>query len=139
MDRDFYQFVRALIHFRHSHPALRVNEFDGQASTLFPSCSFHGCEPWQPDWSDQSRQLAWMMSTNVEPAERSTDTVYVGTNMAHYATWYRLPMLPDGYSWHLCFNTGDRSNPYQSSASLVHEDGILIGDRSVVILTALPS
>ena len=138
-NNDFYQFVRALIQFRHSHPALRLNQFDGPASTIFPSCSFHGSEPWQPDWSDQSCQLAWMMSTSTAQAERSTDTVYVGTNMAHYATWYRLPMLPEGYCWHLCFNTGDRSNPYHSSASLVHEDGILVGDRSVVILTALAS
>jgi glycogen operon protein len=44
-----HDYVSALIHFRHAHPALRVNRFDAGGSALFPSCSFHGSNAWQPD------------------------------------------------------------------------------------------
>jgi len=131
--------VKALIAFRHQHPALRVNRFDGPSSSLLPCSSFHGSTPWQPDWSGESRQLAWMMSCdhrspNGEPA---VDIVYVATNMAHHASWFALPTAPDGYAWHICFNTGDNQHPILVDQPKV-DSGLLVGERSVVILQAKP-
>jgi hypothetical protein len=67
------------------------------------------------------------------------DAVYVATNMAHYATWFNLPGLPNGYNWRICFNTGDESTPYLEVPAKFDEPGILIGERSVAIMTASPS
>lgn len=137
-NRILHDFVRELIHFRLSHPSLRVNQFDAAGTALFPDCSFHGSEPWQPNWSADSRQLAWLMSSNTSDTADSVDSVYVGTNMAHYATWFNLPSLPDSYCWHLCFNTGNSAIPSYPDQPAFHEPGILLGERSVVILTAKP-
>lgn len=131
--------VKALIAFRHQHPALRVNRFDGPPSSLLPCSSFHGSTPWQPDWSSESRQLAWMMSCDHQPpsGEPAVDIVYVATNMAHLASWFELPTAPEGYAWHICFNTGDNQQPFLKDQPKV-ESGLLVGERSVVILQAMP-
>jgi glycogen operon protein len=132
-----HRLVKALIAFRHRHPALRVNQFDAPGSNLFPSCSFHGSEAWSPDWSDQSRQLAWLMSTNLPEPEAGVDAIYVATNMAHYVSWFHVPALPQGFRWHLCFNTGDTAQPCHAGEPPLDAGGILVGDRSVVVLKAM--
>ena len=66
------------------------------------------------------------------------DTVYVASNMAHYATWFELPLLPNEYKWQLCFNTGDSVNPFQGYPVDFGGNGILTGERSLVILTVSP-
>ena len=134
---DIYHFVSALIHFRHSHPALRVNHFENGGSRLLPSFSFHGTEAWNPNWSEQSCQLAWMMSANFAQDEQNCDIVYVAANMAHYTSWFELPEAPHGYSWRICFNTGDDDNPAQDTLQpFVEDNGLLLRDRSVAILCA---
>ena len=133
---DLHRVVKALIHFRKGHPALRVNNFDGIPNEHLPCCSFHGNQPWQPDWSDQSRQLAWMMAAREPNKPLSTDIVYVATNMAHYASWFTLPDPPPTYQWHLCFNTGDQNQPVHHDQPVFEDSGLLLGERSVVILTA---
>ena len=49
---------------------------------------FHGTKPWNVDWSSESRQLGWMMSSQTDDGQ--SDTVYVAANSAHYATWFEL-------------------------------------------------
>lgn len=134
---DLHHFVRSLIHFRHQHPALRVNVFEGPESSILPCCSFHGASPWSPDWSSESRQLAWMMSCDLDHG--LVDVVYVAANMAHYATWFDLPTCPAGYQWNLCFNTGDIDRPVHVPSSQLDHTGLLVGERSVIILQASPS
>jgi glycogen operon protein len=142
-----HRVAKALIHFRHQHPALRVNLFEGPGSSLLPCCSFHGTKAWSPDWSSESRQLAWMMTADLE-SDSSTgsisgsslvDVVYVASNMAHYASWFDLPEAPSGYSWYLCFNTGDPSHQVVEDASPFEQSGLLVGEHSVVILRASPN
>jgi glycogen operon protein len=136
---DLQAMVQALIAFRHQHPALRVNRFDGPPSSLLPCSSFHGPTAWQPDWSGESRQLAWMLSCDHQtPAgDPAVDIIYVATNMAHFASWFALPAAPEGYGWQLCFNTGDNQQPILRDQPRI-DSGLLVGERSVVILQATP-
>lgn len=136
-NRRLFSFTSELISFRVKHPALRINDFAHGGSSVLPSCSFHGVVPWQVDWSAESRQLAWLMSANKEGVDE-VDIVYVATNMAHYAVWFELPHLPEHYHWKIHFNTGDSANPYQISPAEFNDSGILIGDRSVIILSGSP-
>ena len=129
-----FEYTKSLIAFRHQHPCLRVNRFDHAGSDHLPSCSFHGTKAWSVDWSAESRQLGWMMSSQTVDGE--TDTVYVAANSAHYATWFDLPQLPEIYEWRICFNTGNQAEPYLKKPSLYKEAGILVGERSMVIFTA---
>ena len=150
--------VQALIHFRHRHPCLRVNSFHAAPSPNgLPSSSFHGREPWCPDWSDDSRQLAWLLSCETDAASKHTagsdasktdaantetantqaartDAVYVIANMAHYADWFRVPELTDGRAWHIAFNTGDPGGAVVKNQPRLEGDGLMVGERSVVIL-----
>jgi glycogen operon protein len=133
-NKDLFNFTQSLIAFRHSHPCLRINRFDHAGSDIFPSCSFHGTKPWNVDWSSESRQLGWMMSSQTEHG--CLDMVYVAANSAHYATWFDLPQLPEIYEWNLCFNTGNQVEPYLKKPVPFRETGILVGERSMVIFTA---
>jgi glycogen operon protein len=138
-NKSLFDFTQSLVRFRLQHPALRVNHFEGGMNGDVPCCSFHGPTAWQPDWSSESRQLAWMMSAPQHPDDSGLDIVYVATNMAHYASWYQLPSLPPQYRWHLCFNTGVASHSYQPDEPHFHDSGLLVGERSVVIMKAAPS
>jgi glycogen operon protein len=136
-NRLLYAFTKNLVGFRHQHKCLRINRFDDPGSRHFPSCSFHGTNPWQVNWSSDSKQLCWLMSCD-DDSSGLMDAVYVASNMAHYATWFELPPLPTEYVWNLCFNTGDIHCPFQQSPIPYLERGILVGDRSVLIFTASP-
>jgi len=135
-NQALFAFTQKIIDFRHKHPCLRVNQFDHPGSKHLPSCSFHGTTPWQVNWSNDSRQLAWLMSCNMDDNQAQLDAVYVATNTAHYATWFDLPGLPQEYCWHLRFNTGDIKNPAQDSPSEFQDPGILVGERSIVVFSA---
>jgi glycogen operon protein len=136
-NESLQRFVAALIAFRNRHPALRQNQFDGPASCIgLPSVSFHGATPWSPDWSESSRQLAWMFSCDRPEAPGEADTVYVIANMAHYATWFDLPPLPDGRAWQFAFNTGDVSSAIIPEGTTFSGHGVLAGERSVLIFMA---
>lgn len=138
-NKQLHDFVAALNRFRLQHPCLRVNRFDAPANSLgLPSSSFHGTAAWSPNWSDDSRQLAWMFSgeQSIDAASSAQpDAVYVIANMAHYASWFDLPQLPNDLKWRVAFNTGDRNQPVLSTPYPLDGQGILAGERSVVILT----
>ncbi|MFM7548445.1 MAG: glycogen debranching enzyme, partial [Cyanobacteriota bacterium] len=141
-NKFLHDFVAALIAFRTQHPSLRVNQFDAPNSgTGIPSSSFHGQAAWGPDWSDDSRQLAWMFSCDIQAQsgvqqQSAVDVVYVIANMAHYASWFELPKLPNDLTWKLAFNTGDSQQSIHQPPLAFDQDGILAGERSVVIFTA---
>lgn len=136
-NHSLHQFVAALIAFRHQHPALRQNLFDPPPSANgLPAVSFHGPTPWSPDWSESSRQLGWMFSCDHPDAPGETDTVYVIANMAHYATWFDLPALPEERAWQFVFNTGDVNSAIIPSGQTLSSHGVLVGERSVMIFTA---
>jgi len=133
-----FDFVKQLVAFRHAHPALRVNSFTAPSSSCgLPSSSFHGQSAWQPNWSDDSRQLAWMMTADSNDAQGAfSDAVYVAANSAHYASWFDLPELPNNGQWSIRFNTGDMDRPVLNTESAFADSGILVGERSVVIFSA---
>jgi hypothetical protein len=115
-----------------------VNSFDNihTYSIDFPGCSFHGLEPWNPNWDENSRQLAWMMTSEPKTTNDEADLVYVAANMAHYASWYELPQAPQSYQWILKFNTGDSNCQYHFPGHKIEQNGILVGERSIAIITA---
>lgn len=133
-----FDFVKQLVAFRHAHPALRVNSFTAPSSSCgLPSSSFHGQSAWQPNWSDDSRQLAWMMTADSNDAQGAfSDAVYVAANSAHYASWFDLPELPNNGQWSIRFNTGDMDRPVLNTDTAFADSGILVGERSVVIFSA---
>ena len=141
-------FVRHLIQLRKAHPVLRRRAYlkhqpaDEVNGGQFSDCvSFHGRQPWSPDWSHESRRLAVMFcGRETDDEDGAADIVYVILN-AHWETaTFELPRLPRRLRWHVAINTGmappEDSFPPGSEAQLEDQDEIIVGARSVIILTA---
>lgn len=142
---DLLRFFRHMIHFRRAHPVLRSAQFFAHSDyrgTGLPDMSFHGTQPWQPDWSSSNdHTLAFMFSGDYAKGGLVQDNhVYVALNMYWDSVWFTPPALPDEQKWHISVNTSMES-PHDcwevgSEPLLDDQTNILLGGRSVVILVA---
>ena len=141
-DDSLFRFTRGLLRFRRAHRALRRRAWfthrDG-AGLGYPDISFHGPRLWQPDWSYESRQVAFLLSG--ECADKSTapdDMIYVIMNAHWEMAYFQLPPMRYGKMWHVAFNTAlhnpDDCHPAGVEPALPRQDSIMVGPRSVVIL-----
>jgi glycogen operon protein len=141
---DHFHFVRRMIAFRHAHPALR-RRYHLQGRDLIdsgvPDISWHGTEAWNPDWSDESRTLAFMLDgehARLQPNRAADDTLYVAMNMHWEGHRFELPRLPRGRHWHRFADTAlpppnDIAEPGQETP-LPDQTAYTLGPRSVLIL-----
>ncbi len=138
---DLLHFTSNVIAFRHAHPILRNRNFfqhNDYRGTGLPDMSFHGTQPWQPDWSSSNNHtLAFMLSGDYAKGGRDSH-VYVAMNMFWDSVWFSLPRLPQGMQWHVAANTGmpspqDSWEP-GSEPLLSDQENFLLGSRSVIIL-----
>ena len=137
-NQELLDFTKALIALRNDHPSLRVNSFSAPGSNVLglPSSSFHGSAPYQPDWSESSKQLAWLFSCDSADSS-GADAVYVYANMSDFASWCDLPALPGSATWSIVINSGDRASPFtREPRSPFTNGGLLVGEHSVLVLTS---
>lgn len=137
-----FRFFKQMIAFRMAHPVLRnrwhLSNTDFMGSG-YADITWHGTQAWQADWSDSSRTLAFMLcGKHARGGTVEDNYVYVAMNMHWEAHWFEIPSLPAQMSWHVFANTGAPS-PEDiwepgSEPRLEEQGGMLIGDRSVVIL-----
>jgi isoamylase len=157
-EADMFRFFQYCIQFRRSHRLLRNRfHFQQRASkgSGYPDISWHGVEAWNPDWSDSSRTLAFLLSgmeeENAQYALGSAasgarsrrgdnqDTfIYVAMNMHWEGHVFQLPRLPVGRRW---WRFVDTSRPVPEEIVepgqeiLLHDqEQKYVGPRSVVIL-----
>ena len=101
------RFTRRCLALRAAHPVLRRTAHpDGVArpGLPYPSVSWHGEQPWQPDWSPDSTLLAAVLC---EPAPGAgPDCVYLAVNTGAQPRTVALPPAPEGMAWHLFADTG---------------------------------
>jgi len=79
---DLLRFFKKVIAFRHAHPALRRNrffEYRDIRGTGVADITFHGLQPFAPDYSAGSRCLAFMLGG--PNATEPDDDIYVAMNM----------------------------------------------------------
>ena len=106
---------------------------------LCDSISFHGRQPWQPDWSQESRQLAALLCGALERGEDLPgELIYIIMN-AHWETaTFDLPRLPKRKRWHVAVNTSMPapldSYPPGQEVELDDQTAVIAGGRSVMIL-----
>lgn len=141
---DLFRFFKNCINFRKAHPVLR-NKYHFQnrdyVGSGYADITWHGTQAWNADWSDSSRTLAFMLCGKHAKAGTVEDnSIYVAMNMHWQAQWFELPGLPGGVNWHVFANTGctapDDCFDLGTEPKLDNQSGILLGDRSVVILVA---
>ncbi len=136
------RFFQKCIEFRHNHPALRSRTHmvhQDYMGTGYPDWSWHGTEAWQPDWSEGSRALAFMLcGGHAKGGSASDSNIYVALNAHWDALWFHPPQLAPGKQWHLAINTSmpapeDIWEP-GSEPALGDQGSIMVGPRSVVVL-----
>jgi isoamylase len=139
---DLFRFVQQCIAFRHAHVTLR-NRFHlsnaDYVQSSYPDISWHGVRPWQPEWTWESRTLAFMLcGRHARGGSVRDDYIYVAMNMFWEPLRFELPQLPDGMCWHLFANTGEPA-PHDIHAPgqeppLPDQHALVMGDRSVAVL-----
>jgi glycogen operon protein len=137
---DLLRFFQKVIRFRHAHPALRRNRFFEHRDVHgigIADISFHGLQPYAPDFSGWSRCLAFMLSGRNAP-EPDVD-IYVAMNMHWEALPFRLPKPANGACWGVEINTSmpspdDIFDP--GGGPMLSGDEVIAGPRSVIVLTA---
>ena len=139
---DLFRFVKNCIAFRNAHPVLRSKyhfanrDYKGSG---YADITWHGTQAWNADWSDSSRRLAFMLCGKHAKSGMVEDNyVYVAMNMHWETHWFDAPGLPNGMKWHVFANTAvtppnDICEPGKEPL-LENQSGLLVGDRSVVIL-----
>jgi isoamylase len=139
---DLLRFFQLINAFRHDHPVLRSANHMRHTDYVgsgYPDMSFHGVYPWQPDWSHESRTLAFMYcGKHAKGGRVQDDYIYVALNAHWESKWFHPPHLTNGLKWHVAINTGMPSpediHARGSEPELMYQDSFLISDRSVIVL-----
>lgn len=103
------RFTKNLIAFRKANPALRQPEYLTSRDTIgsgYPDISWHGIEPWKPDWGLPSRSIAFMLCGRHGAAVGGpAHFIYCVFNMYHEPLTFTLPVLPRGMEWFRVLDT----------------------------------
>ena len=78
------------------------------------------------------------MFAGYDNSRQADDIVYLAVNPYWESMHITLPSLPSGYLWRMAVNTGVADHPgyYHNSEMPVIGDNILLGARSVIVLTS---
>lgn len=130
-NRELYEFFRYMIHFRKSHACIRK---DLEPSYLgFPSMSLHGLTPWKPDLPESSH-TACVLFSGYDDSLHKEDLVFLAVNTHWCSAALTLPQLPDGYTWKIAVNTGDKKQQtFTDSEMPAVGFSVLLGERSVIV------
>ena len=139
---DFVRFVRMMIALRMRHPALRRRSFfDGGAGGQPPDIIWHGVEPARPDFSYDSRSIAFALDGRRVDRPGVVDRdLYVVLNAFWEPLEFRIPASPTGRAWRRAVDTalpspedivGLDQGPVVAVGSPYH-----VGARSVLVLVS---
>ena len=130
-NRALYGFFRYMIHFRKAHACIRK---DLEPSYLgFPSMSLHGLTPWKPDLPESSH-TACVLFSGYDDTLHKEDLVFLAVNTHWCSAALTLPQLPDGYTWKIAVNTGDKKQQtFTDSEIPAAGSSVLLGERSVIV------
>lgn len=96
---DLVNLVRSLAEFRVAHPVFRLPRSWDSRAAMQRAVFWSGVNLWQPDFSDSSRSLAFMLN------EPGTETqIFVILNAYHERLTFELPSLETGH-WKLFLDT----------------------------------
>lgn len=132
---DMLRFVKGLIHFHRAHALFQQRRFWTVGDhELLPRLTWHGTRLYEPDWSHESRTLAFSLHDAV-----SGEELHVILNAYWEALTFELPILPAPKQWHRLIDTA-RPSPEDfcdpETAPPVKRNDYLAEARSSVVLVA---
>ncbi|MGC8710902.1 MAG: glycogen debranching protein GlgX [Leptodesmis sp.] len=134
---DLLDFVRGMIHFIQSLELFQHEERLETSSSHKPYINWHGMKLGKPDWSDESRCLAF---TLYHPDAK--EHLHVIFNAHWEAHTFELPTLHPGKGWYRIVDTTLKApDDYRQpdTAPRWPESTYPVEPRSAVILMALPT
>ena len=139
---ELLRFFSKCIDFRKRHPVLRGSTFfrhEDYVGSGIPDISWHGTRPHQPDWSEESRVVAFMLcGAHAKEGAAKDDTLYVAMNMHWEALPFEPPSPGVAGEWHVFANTSapSPSDAWDPGTEPVLEDQerFVVGARSIAIL-----
>jgi isoamylase len=138
---SLFRFVKHCIHFRHAHPVLRNHwHFQNRdyANSGYADITWHGKQAWNADWSSDNTLAFMLCGKHAKGGTAEDNFIYVAMNMHWEANWFEIPGLPAGMQWYVSINTGalapDDCWEIGKEPVLDNQQGILLGDRSLVVL-----
>lgn len=137
-NRDLYEFMKYLIHFRREHPVFHQKEeltlLDSRGLGI-PDLSFHGESAWQPDREPYRRQLGVMFSGLY--AEDETFLLLCNFHWEEHR--FLLPHPPAGTNWAMVIDScrEEQNGIYPKGEHPLLPDGEKkLLPRSIVLLQA---
>ena len=108
-NRELFDFVKRMIHFRAQHPVLRREDFFRDTnSSGYPELSFHGTKPW--DLDEEQPFLCFGILYAEPKADYGTKEdafIYCAVNAYWEEMPFELPALPEGFVWRAVEYTGE--------------------------------
>lgn len=139
-NKGFFHFCKHMINFRKAHPVLRrVCFFTGKdaGGNELPDISWHGIEVDKPDWSINSRTIAFML----DGAKAETGALHDDNNIytAINAYWedlvFHLPNPGAGKNWYIAIDTALPKGFHEvGQEEKVKTSVITVKARSVIVL-----
>ena len=109
-NKEIFRYFKEMIAFRKSHPSLRRKEFftgldldmDG-----IGDITWHGIEPYRPDWSYSSHTIAFMIDGCKEESGQEEDDnhIYAAINAYWNPLKFYLPDPGEGRNWYRVIDT----------------------------------
>jgi glycogen operon protein len=141
---EIFNFCKGIIRFRKEHVMLRRRSFfTGERADGFaaPDITWHGEKAFEPDWSEESRVVACLISGAYAMTENKTvdNDLYIAFNASPRGLDFEIPPSPSGKRWHTAIDTGkpspsdliDKNRPPLGPDGWYHVKGL-----STVVLVA---
>ncbi|MEG0584224.1 MAG: isoamylase [Cetobacterium sp.] len=133
---DIFNFFKNMINFRKIHKALKREKFfsdsdlDGNGYT---DISWHGLYPEKPDWSYESRVLAFMIDGGDINGTDEDNDIYVALNSHYEPLTFYLPYIP-GKKWYRVVDTSEPTEDFLEIPLVIEDNKYLVKDRSSIVL-----
>lgn len=128
-EREFFEYVKALIALRKAYPILRAaSPLSGSDKTGcgVPDVSYHGENAWQISERKMNRQLGVYYHD-----ENDTDC-FIAYNMYSKEHTFALPTLNKKKQWYQVFSTADAQGKCEEK-SVENQKEIVVGGRTIVM------
>lgn len=140
-NQDMFEFVKALIAFRKSHPVFHKEKEPKLMDYLvcgLPDMSYHGVRAWCPEFENFRRQLGVLYWGEYGKKADGTkdESFYVVFNMHWEPHQFDLPSLKEGKFWHVVFHTDEKEmNGMYDSGEEPKAEGrqFMVPPRTIVV------